>query len=458
MGRRAARPPRALQVLKPAGTVNSNALTVQLHVGNWAGWPYRPANTFSFATVPLSPVDCGHVRTRGPIPTRMKTVSVVAQKGGTGKTTLCLAIACAAVHDGLAAAVVDLDPQATAASWGDRRERDLPVVLTAQPPRLARVLEAAASQGIDLAVVDTAPRVEQSAVAAARAADLVVVPCRPAVYDLETVAATVDVIRAVAPDTRFLCVLNGVPPRGPRQPQARRLLDDMGVPVCAASLGLRAAVDYAAAAGASAQEHEPRGKAAAEIAAVYEAIRQALSLSGATHADFSGRPQGHLPTGGQDRLSSSGQGNSSTSRKGALPTSRKNRSSTHRQGGLAGSRQGHASTGGQFDCATDPKRDLSASRQDQCSTSRRDDPPTSPQAHLAACREGDASARPQRRRFRPRCRELRCRQSALTCAGRFSTKPAGIPAAAAVEPLRPRPLTPFRSGGPPNPGASARSA
>ena len=33
----------------------------------------------------------------------MKTVSVVAQKGGTGKTTLCLAVACAAVRDGLTA-------------------------------------------------------------------------------------------------------------------------------------------------------------------------------------------------------------------------------------------------------------------------------------------------------------------------------------------------------------------
>ena len=209
----------------------------------------------------------------------MKTVSVVAQKGGTGKTTLCLAIACAAVRDGLTAAVIDLDPQATAASWGDRREPDLPVVLTAQPPRLERVLDAAAGQGVDLAVVDTAPRIEQGAVAAARAANLVLIPCRPAVYDLETVAATVEVIRAVAPDTPFLCVLNGVPPRGPRQPQARRLLADMGVPVCAVSLGLRAAVDYAAAGGASALEYEPRGKAAAEIAAVYHIVRQAAGLS-----------------------------------------------------------------------------------------------------------------------------------------------------------------------------------
>ena len=209
----------------------------------------------------------------------MKTVSVIAQKGGTGKTTLCLAIACAAVRDGLLAAVIDLDPQATAASWSDCRDSELPVVLSAQPPRLGRVLDAAAGQDVDLAVVDTAPRVEQSAVAAARAADLVVVPCRPAVYDLETVSATVDVVRAVAPDTRFLCVLNGVPPRGPRQPQARRLLHDMGVPVCAASLVLRAAVDYAAAAGASAQEYEPRGKAAAEIAAVYDLVRQAVGLA-----------------------------------------------------------------------------------------------------------------------------------------------------------------------------------
>lgn len=138
----------------------------------------------------------------------MKTVSVVAQKGGTGKTTLCLAVACAAVRDGLAAAVVDLDPQATAARWGDRRDSDLPVVIPAQPPRLERVLDAAAGQGVDLAVVDTAPRVEQGAVAAARAA-----------------------------------------------------------------------VDYASAAGASALEHEPRGKAAAEIAAVYAIVRQAAGLS-----------------------------------------------------------------------------------------------------------------------------------------------------------------------------------
>ena len=46
----------------------------------------------------------------------MMTVSVTAQKGGAGKTTLSLALACAAAAEGLSAVVVDLDPQASAAS------------------------------------------------------------------------------------------------------------------------------------------------------------------------------------------------------------------------------------------------------------------------------------------------------------------------------------------------------
>ena len=99
-------------------------------------------------------------------------ISVVAQKGGAGKTTLSVGLACAAAAAGLSAVVVDLDPQATAASWGDRREADAPAVLSVQPSRLARLLEAAVAQEVNLAVIDSAPRAEQSAIAAVKAANL----------------------------------------------------------------------------------------------------------------------------------------------------------------------------------------------------------------------------------------------------------------------------------------------
>lgn len=247
-------------------------------------------------------------------PARMKALSVIAQKGGAGKTTLSLAVACAAAADGLSAVVVDLDPQATAASWADRRAARSPVVIPAQPPRLGRILGAAAAQGVQLAVVDTAPRVEQSAVAAARAADLVLVPCRPAVYDLETVAATRDLVAAVAPGTAVLCVLNGVPPRGPRQRQARALLADIGVPVCGTALGLRAAIDYAAATGASTTEYEPRGKAAAEAAALYRDLAHRLALPGGDRADSQPAPPADLPASSTDDLPARRQAGLSTSR------------------------------------------------------------------------------------------------------------------------------------------------
>jgi len=51
----------------------------------------------------------------------MKTVALLSQKGGAGKTTLALHLACAAKASGLASAIIDLDPQASAAAWHDSR-------------------------------------------------------------------------------------------------------------------------------------------------------------------------------------------------------------------------------------------------------------------------------------------------------------------------------------------------
>jgi len=86
----------------------------------------------------------------------MKTLAMIAQKGGTGKTTLALSLAVAAEAAGQSVLVIDLDPQASACRWGDRRTVDVPTVMDAQPARLAAALAKAAQAGVDLAIVDTA--------------------------------------------------------------------------------------------------------------------------------------------------------------------------------------------------------------------------------------------------------------------------------------------------------------
>jgi chromosome partitioning protein len=206
----------------------------------------------------------------------MDIIAVIAQKGGTGKTTLTLSLAVAASQAGRTAAIVDLDPQATASNWSDRRQADTPVVVSAQPARLVQVLSAAQENGADFVLIDTPPRAEQAAMAAAKAAQLVVIPCRPAIYDLETVATTVELVR-FAGGRPVTVVLNGVPPRGPKQEQASDVLKSMGVPVCPAALGYRAAFDHAGALGLAAQEYDPSGKAALEVEQVYKFVSKLVN-------------------------------------------------------------------------------------------------------------------------------------------------------------------------------------
>jgi len=51
----------------------------------------------------------------------MFIAAFIGQKGGTGKTTASLCLGVAAAKGGQAVVVIDLDPQANAASWKDRR-------------------------------------------------------------------------------------------------------------------------------------------------------------------------------------------------------------------------------------------------------------------------------------------------------------------------------------------------
>lgn len=222
----------------------------------------------------------------------MRVIALIAQKGGTGKTTLALSLATAATAAGIETLIVDLDPQATACNWGDRRKgrADTPIVIDAQPARLPAALEKARVGGIGLALIDTPARSEQAALAAAEAANLVLIPCRPQIYDLETVPNVLKIM-AVAGDTPTLAVLNAVPPRGARGEEARAAIEGMGVPVCPHTIGARAAFGDAGSLGLSALEAEPTGKAAEEIRHVYTYTMQLLDKEDSRHGEQESRPR-----------------------------------------------------------------------------------------------------------------------------------------------------------------------
>lgn len=205
----------------------------------------------------------------------MKTIALIAQKGGTGKTTLALSLAVAAVQDGKSVAVIDLDPQTSAANWRDRRQTEGPALEAPALGRLAQTLAAARQAGADFIVIDTPGKSEQAAVAAARSADLVIIPARPQIYDIETLAATRELV-AIAGNKPALVVLNAVPAQGKRQDEARAAIEELGLAVCPFVVTHRAAFGDAPTLGLGVTEYEPAGKAAIEIQQVYKSISQLI--------------------------------------------------------------------------------------------------------------------------------------------------------------------------------------
>lgn len=206
----------------------------------------------------------------------MKTVAILSQKGGAGKTTLALHLAVAAELAGKAAAIIDLDPQASASGWKDSRQTATPVVVSAPAARLASVLQAAKDGGAALVLIDTSPHSESAALSAARAADYILIPCRPAILDLRAVTSTIDIVKLAAKPASV--VLNTTPSRGSLASEAVSAIKSYQIAVCPVQIGQRASFSHALTLGQTAQEYEPKGKASEEIQQLYKWLCKQVKL------------------------------------------------------------------------------------------------------------------------------------------------------------------------------------
>jgi len=214
----------------------------------------------------------------------MFTISIIGQKGGTGKTTTALGLAVAAARAGQMVAVIDLDPQASASNWKDRRSEDNPAVVSAQSSRLRPTLEAAKATGADLVIIDTAGRSDDSALNAARVADVVLIPTRPAMIEVEALSVARDIIRTAGSPPSFV-LLNGIHPQASKQAEeARQMIAKVfGMEVCPVHLSHRNAYSEALTSGRTAQELDPEGKAAAELGKLYLFTRELVKKGNIEH-------------------------------------------------------------------------------------------------------------------------------------------------------------------------------
>lgn len=197
-----------------------------------------------------------------------RVLALLSQKGGAGKTTLAVHLAVALTGD-RRVVLVDTDPQGSAASWHRKREAETPELVACAPGDIGATLRTVrAERRPGLIIIDSMPSVASDIASLARAADLVLIPCRPSSVDLEAVGGTVRLVKDARVTAALL--LNACPaPRGVAEAavttEARRALAQYGLPVLDETVGHRAALSHALAGGWAIQEFEPASAAAKEI-------------------------------------------------------------------------------------------------------------------------------------------------------------------------------------------------
>lgn len=215
---------------------------------------------------------CAHTCQRDDV----KTIVLLSQKGGSGKTTLSLNLAIAAAHAKLSTVVLDLDPQQSASRWARLRQADNPVIVSGHAPNLAALLAQARDGGAHLAIIDTAPKSESASLTAAKAADLLLIPCQPSSLDLDAVADTVNIAKLAGRPAAF--VLNGCKAGSSLTEMAAEALGDYRLPLLPIRVGSRVAFIKSLTEGKGVIEFEPSGRAAQEIKQLFTHARKLAGM------------------------------------------------------------------------------------------------------------------------------------------------------------------------------------
>jgi chromosome partitioning protein len=213
----------------------------------------------------------------------MKAIAFVTQKGGSGKSTLCINLAVAAQQTGASICILEMDRQATVSDWAESRGETGPEVAQIEAAQIDEVMKKLKSASYDYVFIDTPGVDSAGALAALRAADLALIPCRPTPADLRAFKPTLAAIYRL--DKSFAFILNQAPPRSYRVRDASDGLAALGM---LADIAIVSRNDHqdAIGLGQGVTEFNAAGQAADEIRRLWAWVEKRVKGAAGKSADF----------------------------------------------------------------------------------------------------------------------------------------------------------------------------
>lgn len=205
----------------------------------------------------------------------MKIIALGNTKGGVGKSTTAVNLAVAAALDGKKVMIVDADVQGSSMGFRGLRKSDNIKATSITTPTLHKDL--GDFQGFDFIFVDAGGRDSTVFRSAIMACDLMIIPVLPSVYDVWAAGDTIEMVREA------MIYKPGILPRLllnqliPSTIMARETLEELEkfkeeIPLLDARLHSRSAYKNSVMQGLGVMESEPKGKAAAEVKALYDEV------------------------------------------------------------------------------------------------------------------------------------------------------------------------------------------
>ncbi|HEX7758136.1 MAG TPA: ParA family protein [Caulobacteraceae bacterium] len=206
----------------------------------------------------------------------MRTIAVIARKGGSGKTTVATHLALAAHLRGFKTLLADTDPQRSSVEVLRARRSPGPERADTTGAKLFALQVAAVRAGTEAMVIDTAAGAEEDLASAIVLADLSLLVLRPTFLDMAAAVHTVDVVRRLRKPA--MIVVNQAPPtregvESPTVKRAQQALRIMRLPVVPTILRSRSIYQSALESGRSAEEMGDAA-AAAEMAEFWTFIER----------------------------------------------------------------------------------------------------------------------------------------------------------------------------------------